>query len=657
MIYFFYFLYTKNMKKIIILLGGMFSVLGLSLLLSFPVHADTICSQQYAPVCGVNGVTYNNSCEAGTTPIAYTGSCEGSTFNQDVRPFTLTLKWGYLTKTPGGALTNFDGYFNLSDGGKVFVEKTFLDSTDKVLPQNNDYSGVDWTSSVTTGADGLKLRIYPASLTEQAKIRIGDFTQTYSMSALKNINVTQNIDTAGHQVDMKSLGVEPFFPMMLYMNWGKLPRFNPVFNDTTKEWQGSVSLSNGTADLVRKIGFEGKDIITPDILSNCVFAITGSGTVLSGTGSLVSGCASAQTISFDTYTGNHFDGILVYVPNDVNTVTIKLGDVVNTTYTIDELRHLNVAKQVDNTGNGYVLKNIMLHPYELLSNVFDRKARIIEKLMSLEDKLYQLKTLFGVDIGNVVGFMNMFMDYTLPKDLYLEFENKLIALRTTFNSTDLTKDTLVTTLKELGTYFTNLKNRAALLKFNQNLIAFKDVDDGEWYTGFVQMMKDKNIISGYKDPAGKSLGIFVPANNVTFGEILKIVLNAAGMGENSSLWNDPAVLAQDAGTWKTNWAARFYQIALYKNYRILTDDNFALTLPITRGQVIGLIMDVFGVDTTGSLSNCFSDVPSDYKYARDICKAKDLGIISGNPDGTFRSDKPVNRAEIAKIISNVLASL
>jgi len=645
------------MKKIIILLGGMFSILGFFLFLFFPAHADTICSQQYAPVCGVNGVTYNNACEAGTTPIAYTGLCEGSTFNPDVRPFTLILKWGYFTKTPGGALTNFDGYFNLSDGGRVFVDKAFFDRTDKVLPQNHDYSGVDWTSSVTTGSDGLKLRIYPVSLTEQAKIRIGDFTQTYSISALKKINVTQDIDIAKHQVHIKSIGVEPFFPTMLYMNWGKLPRFHPVFNDTIKEWQGSISLSNGTASLVRKIGFENNDMITPDLLSNCVLTITGSGTILSGTGSVVPGCSSASTISFDTYTRNHFDGILVFIPNDVNAVTIKLGDMVNTTYTIDELRHLDVAKQVDNTGNGYILKNIMLHPYDLLSNVFDRKARIIEKLMSLEDKLYQLKTLFGVDIGNIVDFMHIFIDYPLPKDLYLEFENKLIALRAAWGREDLTKDILVMTLKELGTYFSDLKKRAALLKFNQNLIAFKDVDDGEWYTGFVQMMKDKNIISGYKDASGKPLGIFVPSNHVTFGEILKMVLNAAGMGENSSLWNDPAVLAQDAGTWKTNWAARFYQIALYKNYRILMDDNFALTLPITRGQVIGLIMDVFGVDTTGSLSNCFADVPADYKYARDICKAKDLGIVSGNPDGTFRPDKPVNRAEIAKIISNVLASL
>jgi len=35
----------------------------------------TMCTMQYDPVCGVNGVTYGNVCSAGKNPIAYAGEC------------------------------------------------------------------------------------------------------------------------------------------------------------------------------------------------------------------------------------------------------------------------------------------------------------------------------------------------------------------------------------------------------------------------------------------------------------------------------------------------------------------------------------------------------------------------------------------------------
>ncbi len=50
-------------------------------------------------------------------------------------------------------------------------------------------------------------------------------------------------------------------------------------------------------------------------------------------------------------------------------------------------------------------------------------------------------------------------------------------------------------------------------------------------------------------------------------------------------------------------------------------------------------------------NNCFPDVPDTEWFAPFVCTAKANGIVAGYPDGTFRPSNPINRAEAFKIIS------
>ena len=64
--------------------------------------------------------------------------------------------------------------------------------------------------------------------------------------------------------------------------------------------------------------------------------------------------------------------------------------------------------------------------------------------------------------------------------------------------------------------------------------------------------------------------------------------------------------------------------------------------------VVVMIVPVVLVGGTAlAASTCFSDVDDAAWYEPFICWAADNGIVTGYPDGTFRPDRSVSRAEVA----------
>lgn len=80
------------------------------------------------------------------------------------------------------------------------------------------------------------------------------------------------------------------------------------------------------------------------------------------------------------------------------------------------------------------------------------------------------------------------------------------------------------------------------------------------------------------------------------------------------------------------------------------DHTFKPDRPITRAEFATLLMAAWKPQITGSQLN-FADLDSIGEWARDaISKAVALGVLVGYGDGTFRPDRPVTRAEMAKMI-------
>lgn len=72
---------------------------------------------------------------------------------------------------------------------------------------------------------------------------------------------------------------------------------------------------------------------------------------------------------------------------------------------------------------------------------------------------------------------------------------------------------------------------------------------------------------------------------------------------------------------------------------------------MSRAELVKLIASYFTVE--GGTSP-FPDVPAGHWAAEVVSFAAEEGWVSGYPDGTFRPDAPVSRAEAVKILNHAL---
>ncbi len=149
----------------------------------------------------------------------------------------------------------------------------------------------------------------------------------------------------------------------------------------------------------------------------------------------------------------------------------------------------------------------------------------------------------------------------------------------------------------------------------------------------------RGIISGYAD------GTFRPGNNVTRGQLSKIVANAAGFNEPVSGQRFTDV--QPSHT--------FYQFIERMAARNIiggyADGTFRPQNNATRGQISKIVANAARLEEPVS-GQTFTDVPPSHTFYQFIERMARRGIIGGYSDGTFRPQNNATRGESAKIVAN-----
>lgn len=141
-------------------------------------------------------------------------------------------------------------------------------------------------------------------------------------------------------------------------------------------------------------------------------------------------------------------------------------------------------------------------------------------------------------------------------------------------------------------------------------------------------------------------GTVKPAGNITRAETAAILFRLMDDASRKTYYSTKSGFRDVAsGSWYNTY------VATLNNAGVITDSSNGCFRPneaITRAELAAMLAKFS--ETTGA-ANYFNDVSAKYWAANAIAICAKLGWINGYPDGTFRPDKNVTRAELMAMIN------
>ena len=159
-------------------------------------------------------------------------------------------------------------------------------------------------------------------------------------------------------------------------------------------------------------------------------------------------------------------------------------------------------------------------------------------------------------------------------------------------------------------------------------VSFSDVSASTWCYKYVAELSDAGVVSGYTD------GTFKPNNTITYGAALKLIMLAAGYGEQ-------------APTVKGSTFSGYLDKARAEG--IITRSNVNLSGPITRLQVAQLAAGAMKLD----LDNLSSVAPFTDTTDKNVQALNEAGIVEGyfsNGTSTYKPGNTLTRGQVSAIV-------
>lgn len=170
--------------------------------------------------------------------------------------------------------------------------------------------------------------------------------------------------------------------------------------------------------------------------------------------------------------------------------------------------------------------------------------------------------------------------------------------------------------------------------------SFSDVGKTHWAKSSIDYLTDREIILGYED------GRFGVNDPITRAQAATMIMRYFGWGDLSGQ-EDPGYPDLKPNHWAYNEIAALYHMDIFK-----PKGNYQPNLAVTRAEMADMLVKTFSVDSITAVQ--FTDLTRDHWAYQSINKLAGKGISNGYPDGTFRPDAKVTRAEFASLMTKLM---
>ena len=166
---------------------------------------------------------------------------------------------------------------------------------------------------------------------------------------------------------------------------------------------------------------------------------------------------------------------------------------------------------------------------------------------------------------------------------------------------------------------------------------FADVQ-GHWAMHYVLSAALDGVMAGKSDVS------FAPEALVTRGEAAVVLCRLMGLEPS----NQATPFRDVAGHWAEGYISAAWSARLVAG---VSSELYDPDRPVTRAEVSAMLSWVHAQDESAQTPVAFPDVPKSHWAYEAIQRLSALGIISGYPDGTFRPNASVTRAELACMVT------
>lgn len=191
--------------------------------------------------------------------------------------------------------------------------------------------------------------------------------------------------------------------------------------------------------------------------------------------------------------------------------------------------------------------------------------------------------------------------------------------------------------------------------------SFLDIGGVTWAKDDIQNLYSKGIVEGYSELE------YGPENKISRIEFICMLSRLLEYYETQAAEGGMVYYYQDYD--RNHWSSDEYEYLL-RCYEakapwdrsamgfetianVFGAGNMYMNKAITRAEVVAL-MDIF-LDDVQDSSISFSDVKRTTNFRSSIMKAASNGLINGYPDGTYRPNNAITRAEMAVILGRYIS--